>query len=120
MLYILEWFILLLVLLRFVLGDKSSNSELLELIDIETNEDDPKESGLTLVSYIDMLDCGVEQQWKGNIFTESCGSLKEMGVNRTGLYILNNKSIAFCDMSKNSSHLNMYTQVGRIRYKDIM
>ena len=84
-----------------------------------TNDPDSNESLLTLFSYVDRMECGVEKSWKGNIFTESCNNLRKMGVNETGFYLLSNKGIAFCDMSKNWNDSDIQTIVGKIRFKDV-
>ena len=96
---------------------KVSTSNVVSTITVQA---DLKEPGLTVFSYVDRLEYGVEKSWKGNIFTESCSTLKQMGVNEPGLYLLNDKGIAFCDMSKDWNDSNIQTGVGRLRFKDVV
>ena len=84
-----------------------------------SNETNSEQSGLTLYSYIDRLECGAERRWKGNLYTESCSSLKQMGVNQTGLYLLSDKGIAFCDMSKDWNDSEIQKIIGVIRFEDV-
>ena len=94
------------ILCCFVAGDKLNDAtkidaySSIDTIKAPPNTSNLNESELTILSYVDRLDCGVQKSWKGNEFTESCHSLKRMGVNITGYYLLSNKSISFCDMSK--------------------
>ena len=101
------------------LEDENNLYKLADLYSTSLNQTNSKEPGITLFSYIDRLECGVEKSWKGNIFTESCSNLKQMGVNETGLYLLNDKGIAFCDMSREWNDSNMQTEIGKMRFKDV-
>ena len=114
----MEYFVVALLLCSLVAGEECLRID--EIISTITNQSDLKEPGLTLFSYIDRLECGVEKSWKGNIFTESCSTLKRSGVNETGFYLLNDKGIAFCDMSKNLNDSNIQTGIGRLRFKDVV
>ena len=104
---------MLLILCCFVAG-----KELNEGSQSTINGRDMKKSELTLVSYVPVR--GVQKTWKGNKLSESCISLKTMGVNQTGYYLLNSKRIVLCDMSKNINDTDIQTQIGRIRFKDMM
>ena len=118
----MENLLILVVLWSVVIGKESHIPDIATKLAnalSEGNVNDFQQSGLTLYSYIDRLECGAERRWKGNLFTESCSNLKQMGVNHTGLYLLNDKGIAFCDMSKewNDSHIQM--MIGKIRFEEV-
>ena len=118
----MEQLIILVVLLSVVNCKESHIHEIaskLANILSEDNVNDFQQSGLTLYSYIDRLECGAEKRWKGNLFTESCSNLKQMGVNQTGLYLLNDKGIAFCDMSKEWNDSDIQMTVGQIRFEEV-
>ena len=120
----MEYIVVALFLSSLVVGEEMDTNDNIykidEIISTITNQTNLKEPGLTLLSYIDRLECGVEKSWKGNIFTESCSTLKQMGVNETGLYLLNDQGIAYCDMSKDWNDSNIQTGVGRLRFKDVV
>ena len=110
------------VLISVVVGEEHDTLNLAtKLADAlsRTNVSDHQDSGLTLYSYIDRLECGAERRWKGNLFTESCSNLKQMGVNQTGLYLLNDKGIAICDMSKEWNDSEIQMMIGEIRFEDV-
>ena len=99
---------------------KVDASSSMDKIQATPNKSNLNESELTVFSYVDRLDCGVQKSWKGNEFTESCHSLKRMGVNVTGYYLLSNKSISFCDMSKNFSDPDFQKRIGSISFEESM
>ena len=119
----MELVIIFIVLCCVVMGEELHVSELAsrlaDAMTTTTNISDSQENGLTLFSYIDRLECGAERRWKGNLFTESCSNLKQMGVNKTGLYLLNDKGIAFCDMSKEWNDSQIQMMIGQIRFEDV-
>ena len=118
----MEYLIVSVVLWSVVVGKDTYIPEIatkLANVLSEGNVNDIQQSGLTLYSYIDRLECGAERRWKGNLFTESCSNLKQMGVNQTGLYLLNDKGIAFCDMSKEWNDSDIQMMIGQIRFEEV-
>ena len=112
------------ILCCFVVGeelrDEWTRPVIVDMLQSTINGSDVKESGLKLIRYVDRLEWGVQENWKPNAITESCSSLKRMGINETGYYLLNNKNIAFCDMAKNFSDPDIQREIWKVTFKYIM
>ena len=55
-----------------------------------------------------------------NETTDSCSNLKRSGIVQSGNYILNDESVAFCDMEKRIEDIDIQQHVGVLKYKSSM
>ena len=51
---------------------------------------------------------------------DSCANLKTTGVTQSGHYVLNDQSVAFCEMSKRIADPDIQRHIGKLWYNDIL
>jgi len=69
---------------------------------------------------IGRLRCGGKMDIQPEHIMDSCSNLKTYGVSQSGNYVLNNDSIAFCDMSKSINDEEIQRHIGDLAYNDFL
>lgn len=69
---------------------------------------------------IGRLKCKGQKHIEPDKVMDSCANLKTNGVTQSGHYILNDQSVAFCEMSRQINDPAIEQHVGRLHYNDVV